>query len=92
MSKATDNLRDHQQQLDEYGVMVGVSRQAIEEVLAEHAVMLAALIQATSRADKDLKKKFRGRTDECSRDYAMCVDAITKASNSPAHTESAGQK
>jgi len=43
MSKASDNLRDHQQQLDMDGVMVGVSRQAVEEVLAELAKLREAL-------------------------------------------------
>lgn len=41
--------------------------------------MLAALIQVTSRADDDLKKHFRGRTDKCSEDYAKCVDLIARA-------------
>ena len=31
---AIDNLRNNQQQLDQDGVMVGVSRQALDEVLA----------------------------------------------------------
>lgn len=35
MTPAEQNLRDHQTQLDMDGVMVGVSRQAIDEVLAE---------------------------------------------------------
>lgn len=43
MSAATDDLRDHQQQLDMDGVIVGVSRQAIHETLEQHAEMLAAL-------------------------------------------------
>ena len=35
MSEASENLRYHQKQLDEDGVMVGVSRQAVEETLLE---------------------------------------------------------
>lgn len=35
MSKASDNLRTHQEQLDEGGIMVGVSRQAVAETLDE---------------------------------------------------------
>lgn len=41
--------------------------------------MLAALIQITSRADKDLQEHFDERTSECARDYAMCIAAIAKA-------------
>ena len=41
--------------------------------------MLAALKQTTARADADLKTKFRGRTTECQRDYAMCIKAIAQA-------------
>ncbi len=36
---AIEQLRDHQQQLDEHGVMVGVSRQAVDEVLAYFAAL-----------------------------------------------------
>lgn len=39
MSPAAQNLRDQQRQLDIDGVEVGVSRQAIEEVLEELASM-----------------------------------------------------
>lgn len=38
---AADVLHDHQQQLDMDGVMVGVSRQAVDEVLAELATLRA---------------------------------------------------
>jgi hypothetical protein len=41
--------------------------------------MLAALKQTTSRADADLKAKFSGRTTQCQRDYAMCIEAIKQA-------------
>lgn len=43
MSAATDNLRDHQEQSDMDGCMVKVSRQAVEETLAEYAALLSAL-------------------------------------------------
>lgn len=43
MTPAEQNLRDHQTQLDMDGVMVGVSRQAIDEVLAEIERLRAAL-------------------------------------------------
>lgn len=55
MSKATDHLRDHQQQLDEDGVMVGVSRQAVVETLAE--------IEQLREALRELHAVVRG---ECS--------------------------
>jgi len=35
MTKAEENLRDEQRQLDPDGIEVGVSRQAVDEVLAE---------------------------------------------------------
>ena len=35
MSAATEQLRTHQEQLDADGIMVGVSRQAIDETLTE---------------------------------------------------------
>ena len=43
MSAASDNLRNSQEQADFDGTMVRVSRQAIEETLAEYDAMLAAL-------------------------------------------------
>ena len=49
---AVDVLRDHQQQLDMDGVMVGVSRQAIDEVLTELATLRAqnAALQTVASA------------------------------------------
>ena len=41
MSEAEKNLREHQQQLDADGVMVGVSRQALVEVLEERSQLRA---------------------------------------------------
>ena len=35
MSEAEENLRKHQNQLDPEGIMIGVSRQALTEVLSE---------------------------------------------------------
>ena len=43
MSAASDNLRNSQEQADFDGTMVRVSRQAVEETLAEYDAMLAAL-------------------------------------------------
>lgn len=45
---AVDVLRDHQHQLDADGVMVGVSRQAIDEVLAERETLLTAVREMRS--------------------------------------------
>ena len=49
MSEATEQLRNHQTQLDMDGIMVGVSRQAIDECLYEidlQAARIAALEDA----------------------------------------------
>jgi len=43
MSKASENLRTHQKQLDADGIMVGVSRQAVDETLAQYNLMQSAL-------------------------------------------------
>lgn len=43
MSAASDNLRTNQKQLDMDGCMVGVSREALETVLAERDSLLVAL-------------------------------------------------
>jgi hypothetical protein len=43
VSRASENLRDNQEQADMDGCMVKVSRQAIEETLTQHADMLAVL-------------------------------------------------
>ena len=50
-----------------------------EEMTEAFHDMLAALKQCTSRADADLKKHFRDRTEACARDYEQCIDAISKA-------------
>lgn len=54
MTEAEKNLRENQKQLDADGVMVGVSRQAVHEVLAETARLRAA-IEAIKRATLDGK-------------------------------------
>jgi hypothetical protein len=41
--------------------------------------MLAALKQATSRADADLKAHFKSRGSQCAKDYAQCLEAIALA-------------
>jgi len=43
MSAASDNLRANQRQLDMDGCEVGVSRQAVEETLAEYDAMVEAM-------------------------------------------------
>ncbi len=55
---AVDVLRDHQQQLDMDGVMVGVSRQAIDEVLTELATLRAqnaALIEKMTAIEHSMR-------------------------------------
>lgn len=46
MHPAIENLTENQKQLDADGVMVGVSRQALEETLAVMGKMYAALKEA----------------------------------------------
>jgi len=43
MNEAIENLRTHQKQLDQDGVMVGVSRQALDETIALTEQMAGAL-------------------------------------------------
>lgn len=43
MSTGSENLRSNQRQLDMDGCEVGVSRQALDETLEQHANMLATL-------------------------------------------------
>lgn len=56
-SGAEQNLRENQQQLDLDGIMVGVSRQALDEVLAEltrlRSGRAAALEEAAKVADRE---------------------------------------
>lgn len=49
-SPARNNLRDCQRQLDADGFEVGVSRQALDEVLSEHTTLLLALRYLTMMA------------------------------------------
>jgi hypothetical protein len=58
-------------------------REANARLMAAAPDLLAALKQCTARADKDLKEFFRSRTDECARDYALCMAAIAKAEGKP---------
>lgn len=53
MSAATDNLRDNQTQLDADGCMVGVSRQALDEALAELETLRSSLLLARGRISED---------------------------------------
>ena len=43
MSAASEQLRSHQEQLDADGIMVGVSRQAVDETLAQYNALRNAL-------------------------------------------------
>ena len=43
MSAASEQLRTHQEQLDADGIMVGVSRQAVDETLAQYNALRNAL-------------------------------------------------
>ena len=54
---AVDVLRDHQQQLDMDGVMVGVSRQAIDEVLIDAILRAqnAALIEKMTAIEHSMR-------------------------------------
>lgn len=100
MSKVTDNLRDHQRQLDEDGVMVGVSRQAVVETLAEIEQLREALkpfaVYAAGIAEDhpgwdhdnfDFQLPDNGPT---MRHFRAARDAF--GINRPAHTEDAGGK
>lgn len=51
MSRATDNLRDNQGQLDMDGVEVRVSRQAVCETLEQYAELLDAAKQGEELRD-----------------------------------------
>jgi len=55
MSEAINQLKNHQQQLDADGVMVGVSRQALEEVLER----IAALEKVAEAAKPVYEISFR---------------------------------
>lgn len=61
--------------------ITGDEADANARLIAAAPELLAALIQATSRADNDLKEHFRGRTDQCALDYALCMAAIAKATS-----------
>lgn len=80
MMAAFKNLRTCQRQLDMDGCEVGVSRQALDEVLAEYEALLAAL--------QELHLKTVVGTD--AERHAALDDAwaaITKATGNPSPTE-----
>jgi len=52
MSEAEKQLREHQQQLDADGVMVGVSRQALVEFMAENKALREELQAEVARLDE----------------------------------------
>jgi hypothetical protein len=76
-AEAVAQLRENQKQLDMDGIMVGVSRQALEEVLASHAALLAALKEIARQTspedmsvDQQLDADFEGACGlmiECAR-------------------------
>lgn len=68
MSAASDNLRNNQEQCDLDGCMVKVSRQAVEETLAEYDQMLALLIDLYKHSYATLA------------DHARVLDVVEKAS------------
>lgn len=51
MSKALENLKSNQTQADADGVMVTVSRQALDEVLAQYVLLFDALKDAAGHLD-----------------------------------------
>lgn len=60
--------------------VAGTSTSRLEREAADTIdELVAAIKQATLRADDDLKKHFRSRTDACAKDYARCVAAVSKA-------------
>jgi hypothetical protein len=61
MSRASDNLKTNQRQLDMDGVEVGVSRQAVHETLAEYTDMLEALKAVVAIADRKTVEFDRAR-------------------------------
>jgi len=52
MREAIEQLTNHQQQLDQDGIMVGVSRQAVDEVLASLAARDAEIARLREALDK----------------------------------------
>lgn len=58
---AIKNLREHQQQLDIDGIFVGVSRQALEEVLAFVAAALLEGAKLGAREMRDACVKFASK-------------------------------
>lgn len=76
MSAASDNLRSNQEQADFDGTMVRVSRQAVEETLAEYDTMLEAL--RTIGGVLSSRKQIQS-DDELWAAYSQVIAAVTKA-------------
>lgn len=84
MSAAIEQLTNHQQQLDQDGIMVGVSRQAVDEVLAALAARdaeIAWLREALAFYAKDHKRPNEGPWGVNSRDFGDIARAALKASH-----------
>lgn len=80
MSAASNNLRDNQRQLDMDGCEVGVSRQAICEVLTEYSDMLTALKWAAGRVG-GYTRRIPGQNDTNCDAIDRMNAAISKASS-----------
>ena len=78
MSAASENLRNSQEQADFDGTMVRVSRQAIEETLAEYDAMLEALctIGGVLSSSKQTQSD-----DELWAAYSQVIAAINKGTS-----------
>lgn len=61
---AIQNLREHQQQLDADGIMVGVSRQAVAETLTEIGRLRAELSYTKNAVDKFKVYGARGLVED----------------------------
>ena len=81
--EAANNLRTSQQQLDMDGVMVGVSRQALEEVLESHAELVTAAKFALEQAEGCFFNHYPGDDPYTAAEpehIAMLRAAISRAS------------
>ena len=91
MSEAEKQLREHQQQLDADGVMVGVSRQALAEFMAENKALREhndRLIrinhsegvenQRLREALKEARDDFDSASDGAGVNFYQCAEDIRK--------------
>jgi hypothetical protein len=75
VSRASDNLRTNQRQLDMDGCEVGVSRQAVEETLAEYDDMLAALRVAWAWMPNPIQAYTKDASEESAQVEAVILRA-----------------